>query len=416
MSNLLILDDDLTTELSYLDTGRIMPGKSYTKKLGLENNISDTIADIVASFFPGIKNDTIENTSGYPVVSAKIQKSDYTGEKKVTQVLETSGDGACTAVTVRPKGFLYNGSTYTEYASGDISCMADTSSYLYFGFDYVVRNFRLEFSTAGSYGVLVFEYYNGSSWVSTMPTGFTDGTSGFSADGTVYLGAITDVLWNKVKVNGYSMYWIRVSASSVTTQAIADVCKPMYVYALSKTCLFGRGSYYTKNSDATPVYASVTPTFEYANMGIIVFSSDPTAAETLSIVAGFYYKNPQPGVYNLTFPTVSTCSVNGGAAVNIIADNSSKNSNVIAGVELIFSSTLTTADTATLTVTDYLQYLWYAPDSSGVAGTWQNYDYIVGDIATSAISAFWIKIEPPISAATTTNRRYMEMFFYGEEG
>ncbi len=55
-------------------------------------------------------------------------------------------------------------------------------------------------------------------------------------------------------------------------------------------------------------------------------------------------KDIEPNIYQLTFPTVATCSVDAGTPVAITADGTTKNTNVITGLSIIFRATLTVND------------------------------------------------------------------------
>jgi hypothetical protein len=413
----LLLHDANGVNLTSLNWGKCKAGKTITKQLRAVNNAEYDLVSVSAEFWPGMRLNSHQNTNNQPVVTSKVIRSDYTGTKKILHVDETEADGELTLRTNRDKVFLYNSgsATFSDYSSGNISCMALANDYLYIGFEVIARNFWAEVDTAGNYGTLTFQYSDDEN----DPTSFTacsgvvDGTSKFTVDGNIYFGALTQATWKRTTINGYCLYWIRIKAASVTTQAVLDVGYPNFIYTATKSCIYGRFTCYSKSADPTPVYSAATPTFSYENMGMVAYSSDPTSGGTETMWADFYYKIPQPGEYLLTFPTTATCSVNGGGAVSIVADGSTINTNVIAGIELVFSASLTDADTATIRISDLLNYLWYAEDSGGSPGTWQNYDFTIGDIDEEDYTAFHIKAELPLSMAALRayNTRYVETYF-----
>lgn len=416
----IVLHDGVGTNLTSKLLGKLKPGKILTQELRAVNNTDYTLLDIVAEFWTGLQNNSHLNTSGLPINTSRIIRSNYTGTKQVVHVDEVDADAELTLRTTRDKVFLYDGSSvYTDYTSGNVYCVADTNDYLYIGQEVINRNinFAVSGGTAGSYGALTFEFSDdeddGTSF--TACTGVVDGTSGFTVDGNVYVGDLTQSTWKRATVNGYCLYWIRVKAASVTTQAIFDVLHPNHIYVSSYSCIYDRFTCYTKSSDPTPVYAAANPTFTYENRGWVSYASDPTAGGTLDIVADFYYKIPQPGTYLLTFPSTTSCSVNGASAVTINPDGITKSLNVIPGIEIIFNTSLTTSDTATIVVSDTLKYMYYADDSGGSPGTWQAYDYTVGDIDVDDYETFHIKLEMDLSLSSLTalNTRYMEAYFSG---
>lgn len=414
-SNLTLTDTDLVTALSYLNLGTVTPGKTTEKLIGVKNNTASTLENITSRFFPGLKNNFTLNTSGTPVVSTSVIKRTEAGTDQIVQVAKEDIDAELTARTARDYCFLYNGSTYTDYSTGNVSFMNGSTHKVYIGADELFRAIKFEFSTPGSYTGLAFKYWNGTAWTA-LPGDKTDGTSSLTSDGVLFLGTLTPSLWVKKTVYGVSAYWIEVSCTAVTTQAVADVLYWTYVYSLPYNCLWGTGTYYEKSDDATPTYTERTPIYEYASNGLVVYNSEPnTDTANHSMVGAFYYKTPQPGTYLLTFPTTSTCSVNGGSAVSITADGSTSNTNVIPGLSIVFSASLADTDTATVTVSNTAKYVWYATNSSGTPGTYQNSDLNIGSIAADAVTGIWIKLQPPAEEAVADNLQYFNIHFLGED-
>ena len=87
----------------------------------------------------------------------------------------------------------------------------------YFGMCLKFEKLRLNFGTLGVQGsavTLAWEYWNGSAWTAFTPD--SDGTSGFTANGTVAwtISALTG--WVTNSVNSTSMFWIRVRFTAGT--------------------------------------------------------------------------------------------------------------------------------------------------------------------------------------------------------
>lgn len=412
MNDLSIMNTDQLEELLTLTLSKIPPGKSIEKMLGIKNNTSYDLTSIIASFWPGMRNNQVVNTIGSPVSAASVIVNDYTGNMQVVSVAETDSEGELTEYSTRGPCYLFDGSsTYTNYTSGSVSCMADTDDVLLIGFQFPHRNIRMEFSAFGSYGALTFEKTISTGW-GALPGSAVDGTNGFSQDGNIYLGDSVETTWVRTTINGVGAYWIRVSAASVTTQAVADVLHDLYVYQHDYPCLFGQGVYYS--FDGATSWVQIYPNFEYSNMGIVAFNTDPTASGTLAVHSNYSYKVPSPGTYNLTFSYSSgwLVSVNGGANISVTADGSYVNRNIISGLGIVLSSGITASDTATFYISDFVEYLWYADDSGGSPGTWQNYDYTIGDIDSEETIPFWIKIEPFSTVDIALNLRYLIQYAY----
>lgn len=119
--------------------------------------------------------------------------------------------------------FRYNGSTYDNYST-DASTIfgtqkelwADTNDIMYWGQDSAAWKYLgFYLHTAGSYGSLTWEYWNGSTWASFTPA--YEGTAGFSQNGYVMLGTLAS--WASTTVNSQAAFWVRASVASVTTAA-----------------------------------------------------------------------------------------------------------------------------------------------------------------------------------------------------
>ncbi|OQA16919.1 MAG: hypothetical protein BWY64_02378 [bacterium ADurb.Bin363] len=211
------------------------------------------------------------------------------------------------------------------------------------------------------------------------------------------------------------MFWIRVECSTRTTRAESDVLHWTWVYNYPHHFLLGSADIYTKSDDTTPVYTDIRGeiVYDYPNLGWVVFDNNPIAANpTYSIVGEYSYKLPQSGEYTLDFPTDSTCQVNGGVVKGIIADGKYIHTNIIDGLELVFTDNVQELNQAFIEISDALKYTWYAPDLDDSPGTYQNSDLTLASIASGEVGYFWLKQAPHVSVDTDDNTREVEAFAY----
>ena len=82
-----------------------------------------------------------------------------------------------------------------------------TADRTYFGHSVPFYNLTFAFGTAGSAATYVWEYWNGSAWTSLT---VTDGTSSFTANGSVTWTSGAASGWATTSVNGVTMYYVRV--------------------------------------------------------------------------------------------------------------------------------------------------------------------------------------------------------------
>ena len=113
-----------------------------------------------------------------------------------------------------------NDTTYAQVGGTPFTLLAASTDYLYFGSHQRWNLIKFLLSTLGSYGTITWAYSQGSGVYATL-TGYTDGTSGFTANGNFTF--TPPALWAIDTVNGIAnMFWLRVSAASVTTTAKAS--------------------------------------------------------------------------------------------------------------------------------------------------------------------------------------------------
>jgi hypothetical protein len=153
----------------------------------------------------------------------KIFKSTETGAVNLTgqagQLLAVLD--ACLIVN---KVYSYNGSAYTDNTTearlngGTAFTMFpdnDTNDVFYIGMQNTFTQATFDLATLGSSATRAWEYWNGSAWTTLT---VTDGTSGFTADGTVTWTAPGS--WATTSVNSVTLYWVRI------TQSVAPSTNP----------------------------------------------------------------------------------------------------------------------------------------------------------------------------------------------
>ena len=178
--------------------------------------------------------------------------------------------------------FAFDGSsTYTNItlemqspAGTSATILADTNDILYLGdasrFDLAI----FDVDTAGSLGALIWEYYNGSTWVVftplsasyyTDPDDSPDTAYDFSKDGAEQFPAGRMSDWATVAVNSATKYWVRctsttsVSAApslrSIRKRGLAAYCSTQDVFNLLQL-----KNVSTTDGSGTDFTASTTPT------------------------------------------------------------------------------------------------------------------------------------------------------------
>jgi hypothetical protein len=132
-----------------------------------------------------------------------------------------------TNVTVRQfldKVFLYNGAAFVDHsaeadteAGAPFDAMTDANDFLYLGKATRFKELYANLAVTGSYTGLVWEYWDGDEWKALVTSGAGDG---LDADGPITFTPPVD--WAKTTVNSQNLYWIRASATAVTTPATVN--------------------------------------------------------------------------------------------------------------------------------------------------------------------------------------------------
>jgi len=130
-------------------------------------------------------------------------------------------------VTVRQfldKVFLYNGAAFVDHsaeadteAGTPFDAMTDANDFLYLGKVTRFKELYANLAVTGSYTGLVWEYWDGDEWKALVTSGAGDG---LDADGPITFTPPVD--WAKTTVNSQNLYWIRASATAVTTPATVN--------------------------------------------------------------------------------------------------------------------------------------------------------------------------------------------------
>jgi len=170
---------------------------------------------------------------------------------------------------------------------------------LYIGHDEKFDAVLFDISTPGEYdATLVWEYWNGSDWVTLN---VTDNTSGFTVSGLNFVSFEQPDDWTQCDVNGKTKYWIRVRCSalnSVTTQPKASQLwlglKPFY-FSPADSKYLKLDYVVTAGSTAGGLYIygkTVDSTSDSLN-GEYALTSDGTTPEAFSSISYFFLNGDQ---------------------------------------------------------------------------------------------------------------------------
>jgi hypothetical protein len=148
-----------------------------------------------------------------------------------------------TAVTVRQflnKCFAYDGAAFVDHSveadtlvGTPFTPIADTDDVLYLGKDTKFKEVFFDFATPGSYGAVVVEYWNGTAWAAV--TGLAGAAAALAADGKMQWDL--PATWAVNTINGYSAYYIKITATTpwttpATINTIRQSCVALTDYVL----------------------------------------------------------------------------------------------------------------------------------------------------------------------------------------
>jgi hypothetical protein len=425
-SSIAVLDEN-DVALTEIDYGVVSPGEVKAKELQYQNNSTVNIASAVNFNFPGMLSDTWENASVSPnlITNARIIRESSQGIKQTVSVVKESCPDL-TLFTGRCKCLEYIGGVWTVRDTGAVNFPATAGDKTYILCDERILNLYYKPGTPGSYSNLGMKIHNGTSWVT--PASLSDGTSKLSVEGRIKIPATDAEDWRKVLIEdstnnmtywGYAVEFSTTDASPTQAISTSDGFRWEYAYDLPNCMLYGDGEYHTKSDAVTPTFSDITAnvTYEYGNIGRIVFEDDPlSGTPTYTLVAEYSYKTPSPGVYVIDVVSSSTVTVtiDGGSAsapigVSTVAGN--KNRNIIQGMEITLNTTITVGDQATVTISEMAKYLWLS-----LADNYNDYvnkDLTVGAIAVGSSVTVYTKFIPPLDFSESYNDYYTEWYVAG---
>ena len=416
-----LVADDGVTELNYIDSGTTPPGEDFLLKVGYKNVTADKRISIENVWCPDMVGHTFNNTGGkFPLLFASIIKQDENDNWQVNSVDETDPVlGKLTAIQERNKCFRFNGATgnFTDFSTGNITFMQAVTDYVIFGVNEWTKNLYIEIDTAGNWVGFVWEYWNGIAWTS-LPGDAVDGTSGLTVSGNLFLGTITQTLWQKYYQNAYRMLWVRCKApGGIVTPAVATDAYWNYVYDTPLPFIKGVGAYSDCDEAGTAIYTPVTPAFEYPAMGRVVFDTDPLLGVGHTLRATYQAKNPPAGLYEFTFQSCSSTTqtgqvmVNAGDPIGISFTPGQYMRSVIAGMIMAFAYDLADDNLANLTISQALKYLWFAEDAGVTPTEFTNGDFtFASTIDPDEVNYFWVKYSPPVDYPTNENMIYANIY------
>jgi hypothetical protein len=417
MANFAILDAN-DVALTEYDSGYTDPGAEKEIQFQYQNTAGKTLTGIKHFPFPGKLNNTFVNNTNFPLLAAEIIRETEAGSKQTSTIAKEDVGAACAAFEQRVKCYEYISGSYTERTTGAVNFMAGASDEVILLCDRKILNIYVNLATLGSYTGFDVQIWTGAAW--TTPASLVDGTSGLTQDGVIQIDKTSAADWAKKQITGTGItnpvwgYPVKFKCSAVTTQAVSEAAGLYweYAYTLPKCCLYGTGDYYLKDGST---YVPISPDYEYANLGMVVFQTNPFAGAYAgySLCCAITYKNPQPGVYVIDADSSSTVTVtiDGGSpsasiGVSTAADN--ENTNVISGVDIEFN-TLTTGDQGTITISDALKYIDWSLDDT----TYYNNDLDLVDMNTSDKQTIYGIYSPPMAATESSNEWDVEIFVEG---
>jgi hypothetical protein len=421
MSNFAVRDADDTVITEY-DGGYIDPGATKNIEFQYENISGVDLEDIVHFPFPGLVNDTFTNTVNTPLAGVEIIRQNSQGVNQTSTLAKESSDSDLTAYEGRVKCLEYISGAYTERHTGAVNFMNGASDYVYLLCDRKILNIYVDLDTNGSYTGFDVEIWTGAAW--ETPASLSDGTSGLTGDGVIQIDATSAADWEKKTFSGSGIanpltgYPVRFSCTAVTTQAVSatDGLYWEYAYTLPVSFLYGLGEYYRYTAPST--YTQIYPTYEYANLGMVVFLADPLSTGD-SIRSNLTYKNPQDGTYEIVATDTDEVTIEkdgGGASAGIgvqtgIDPNTGEyyaNTNILDGVDIKLNA-LTAGDTGEFIICDKLKYIDWSTDDT----TYYNNDIDIADLDAGEKDTVYGKFSAPMGTAESENIGYIEFFAEG---
>jgi hypothetical protein len=194
-----------------------------TRKIEFSFKLDEPVLENLRMFFAG---GAVENLGENPAVSVADIQAILTGIgfKSLGQYYGLS------SVVVRQfldKCFVSDGAVFTDHsvevdslAGTPFITLEDADSELYLGKDTKFKEAYFDLATPGVYGAVVVEYWNGSAWVAV--TGLAGAAAALAADGKMQWDLPVD--WAKTIVNGYSAYYLRITATTPWTTPATINC------------------------------------------------------------------------------------------------------------------------------------------------------------------------------------------------
>lgn len=408
--------------IAEIDYGVVEPGEVKALQVAYQNDSTSNIASAEKTPYPDLQSDSFTNdinVGGDSVTAVRVIRETIQGVKQTATIAKEAAGSEVTPFESRVQCWEYIGGVWTERNTGAVNFMAAPGDEIHVLCDERILNLNVKVATPGNYtGFNVKLSQVDGSYVT--PAGLVDGTAGLTGNGIIQIDAASAADWRKIKVNGKWGYDLKFICTGVTTQAVSEVTGLYweYAYDLPKHFLAGAGKYYLKTDEISPTYPEITPTYEYQNLGRIVFASDPFALHpTYTMVCEITYKNPQSKVYQIDVVSANTVTVaeDGGspsAAINVTTVSGNKNINIIIGCEITLKTgDLTIGNRATIKISPMLKYLWHC-----LTDTYNS--YINGDLTLGAITSgssvdCYTKYIPALNALESENERFFNDYITG---
>lgn len=195
-----------------------------------QRNIGVGDASGTAPNWSGLANRTGYTIWKYPDISGYAYNANNMLYQLDERKYDLMGEALSETANTFAQGWFYDGSTYSDITSEigteggtEVSLMADTDDYAYFGEDATFGGISFtDLHTFGNGYVLVFEYWNGSSWTQLLTTvnNLVDNTNNWASNGKVTFDVPGD--WATTSVNSISKYYVRIS-TTVSPSQVAKV-------------------------------------------------------------------------------------------------------------------------------------------------------------------------------------------------
>lgn len=250
-------------------------------------------------------NDTFATTSAHGLATGWAMQVAALGDTAVSKAWQVSSGGTFVDITTALNNATANDAQ--PFATGGIG------DYFAVGYTNNYAPLKLQIGTAGTVGVVTWEYWNGTAW--TALTGVTDNTTSFKAAAGTYTVVFTvPADWAPTVLNGSaSLYYVRARVTTGFT--VNPLLTQGWVDGTLPTGLSAATTYWAIVVDAT--HFKLATTLANALAGTAIDITTQSAGTTTSVTA-------TAGNGSSFLPAGAIILVDGsnGAKVSVIQDSS----------------------------------------------------------------------------------------------